>query len=217
MRLVDKLRRMLGKQADMDDPMMKLLSLNRVLRGWGNYYRAVNAQQQFRTIDDFVANQYFQWMARKTGTTREQQRAKGARYKRDDREVTLFQISSLKSERTSMNHERVWKYRHIGNPYLSDTILNKIAEEEQPIVDERDIHPIAREYNAIYLENRMRRFRMDGWKCRLCGNRVGLIVHHVERVPKGNVDPVTVHRVENLRTVCAACHKKVEKQPGLLQ
>jgi group II intron reverse transcriptase/maturase len=217
MRLVDKLRRMLGKHANSDDPMMKLLSLNRVLRGWGNYYKAVNAQQQFRTIDYIAKEQYFQWMARKTETTKEQQRAKGARYKREDLEVTLFELSSLKSERTSMDHKRVWKYRHIGNPYLSDTVLNKIIEEEQPIVNEREIHPLAKEYNKIYLENRMKRFRVDGWKCLLCGSRVNLIAHHVERVPKGDFDPVIVHRVENLRTVCTACHKKVEKQPSLLQ
>ncbi len=216
-RLVDKLCRMLGKHANSDDPMMKLMSLNRILQGWGNYYKAVNAQQQFRAIDYIAKEQYFQWMARKTETTKEYQRAKGARYKRDNLEVTLFELSSLKSERTSMEHKRVWKYRHIRNPYLSDTVQNRIIEEEQPIVNEREIHPLAKEYDEIYLENRMKQFRIDGWKCLLCNSRVNLIVHHIERVPKGNFDPVIIHRVENLRTVCTACHNKIKMQPSLLQ
>ena len=45
-RLKTKLQIMLGKRAWADQPVMKILALNRVLRGWANYYRYVNAYQQ---------------------------------------------------------------------------------------------------------------------------------------------------------------------------
>ena len=45
-RLTAKLQGMLGRRAVTDQPVMKILALNRVLKGWANYYRYVNAYQQ---------------------------------------------------------------------------------------------------------------------------------------------------------------------------
>ena len=64
-RLKNKLQLMLGPSARSDDPQMKIAALNRVLRGWANYYKAVNAYEQFRT-GDFLAGRLFQqWYCRK--------------------------------------------------------------------------------------------------------------------------------------------------------
>ena len=64
-RLKNKLQAMLGSDAWSDDPQMKIAAMNRVLRGWANYYKAVNSYQQFRT-GDFLAERLFrQWYRRK--------------------------------------------------------------------------------------------------------------------------------------------------------
>src|SRR2546428_9153929 len=51
LRLKYKLQAMLGPSAKSDDPQMKIAAMNKGLRGWANYYRAVNSHQQFSTGD----------------------------------------------------------------------------------------------------------------------------------------------------------------------
>ena len=47
-----------GQPRSRDEPHMKIAALNRVLRGWANYYTSVNSYQQFRT-GDFLAERLF--------------------------------------------------------------------------------------------------------------------------------------------------------------
>ncbi len=213
-RLVVKLQRMLSQYATADDPVMKIEALNRVLRGWANYYKAVNAQRQFG-YGDFVAMRwFFAWYQRKYQCSMQEcmrevlRRGERIVYNRGDSEVELFRMSSLRSMHTPMQHHVIWKYRHIKNPYLTDSYETCIDEEEQPVVDAREIHPIAKEYDEIYQINRLKAFERDEWHCIKCSERVGLVAHHIKPIPKGKFDPVYVHRVENLQTLCTDCHNK---------
>ena len=43
----------------------------------------------------------------------------------------------------------------------------------------------------------------DGWKCTKCGSRKNLDIHHVTPKSEGGK-----HRMENLITLCKACHNK---------
>jgi len=216
-RLVTKLQRMLGKQADADDPAMKIAALNRVLRGWANYYKAVNAKQQFLFGDYVIDNLYRSWYARKGNTnvteTLVQTRQNGRIvHIRDKTRIELFKMSSLPSMQTSTNGRAIFRYRHIENPYLTGSHVTCIDEEDQPLIDEREVHPIAYEYDETYLINRIKAFERDGWHCKKCSERVGLVAHHIEPVPVGKVfNPEWVHRVENLMTLCARCHKKIPR------
>jgi group II intron reverse transcriptase/maturase len=217
-RLVVKLQRMLSRYTTADDPVMKIEALNRVLRGWANYYKAVNAQQQFGYGDFVAIRWFFEWYQRKYQCNIQKCMRvvlrKGERivYNRGDSEVELFRMSSLQSMHTPMQHQVVWKYRHIENPYLKGSHVTSIDEEDQPLINARDIHPIAKEYDEIYQINRLKAFERDGWRCIKCSERTGLVAHHIKPVPKGKFDPVTVHRVENLQTLCIDCHNKVPKR-----
>lgn len=82
------------------------------------------------------------------------------------------------------------------------------------ILDAPEVQPIAPEYNdEIYLSNRLLAFERDEWRCRKCGSLENLQAHHVEPVPKGVVDSDTIHRLENLRTLCETCHHSLPRRP----
>ncbi|MDG6921560.1 MAG: HNH endonuclease [Nitrososphaerota archaeon] len=42
-------------------------------------------------------------------------------------------------------------------------------------------------------------------------NRDQLQAHHIEPVPRGTFDPMVVHRVENLQTLCSNCHSRLPR------
>ncbi|MGE0749340.1 MAG: HNH endonuclease [Variibacter sp.] len=48
--------------------------------------------------------------------------------------------------------------------------------------------------------------RRDGWKCRECGARGRLEVHHIERVRDR---PELAFQLDNLKTLCGRCHARV--------
>lgn len=216
-RLSAKLQGMLGRWAMADQPVMKILALNRVLRGWANYYRYVNAYQQYCNMDGLVDYLFRSWYLQRTGKRLmgeiilEGKTARGETF-----QVKLFKMISRPSEAISGNpmNPLFWKYRHIGNPYF-EGFETCIPDEDTPFVDAREIHPIAQEYGDIYLENRIRAFDRDGNRCTTpgCNERVNLVAHHIEPVPKNqDFDPKWVHKVENLVTKCTTCHKKIHRR-----
>jgi group II intron reverse transcriptase/maturase len=220
-RLKGKLQAMLGSSARSDDPHMKIAAMNRVLRGWANYYRAVNSFQQFRT-GDFLAERLFRpWYCRKykIGVRRylvDVLRNGRVVIWRGPVKAELFRMASLRGMHSTLNHRLIWKYRSIRNPYISENhSATSVSEEnDDPIVDAPNVMPIAPEYSdEIFLLNRLLAFERDGWKCTQCGSRERPQAHHIERVPMGTVfDPTVVHRVENLQTLCATCHNRLPKK-----
>ena len=212
LRLKNRLQTMLGRTAGSDDPQMKVAALNRVLRGWANYYKMVNAYQQFRT-GDYLAWRLFQkWYCRRHQIGIRRFLSSVGRdgrvvIRRGGVSTELYRMASNFSTHTSLNHKLKWKYRSIENPYISRGHITTIDGEESPMVETPAIQPIPSEYDEIYLSNRFQAFERDGWRCTRCGSQDNLHAHHVEPVPKGAFDPMVVHRVENLQTLCADCHK----------
>jgi RNA-directed DNA polymerase len=217
-RLKAKLQSMLGPSAGYDDPHIKIAALNRVLRGWANYYKTVNSYQQLWT-GDFLAERLFrQRYRRKYGIgVREylSKVGKGSRVVlwRGDAKAELYRMSSNKSAHTSLNSNLVWKYRSIKNPYIKpSTIVTSVTQADaNPIVDVPDIQLVNPRYDEPYPANRLLAFERDGWKCILCGSREDLQAHHIQPVPKGQFDPITVHRIEDLQTLCLGCHARLPK------
>lgn len=217
LRLGGKLQAMLGLCAYADDPMMKVAAMNRVLRGWANYYRAVNASQQFMAGDCSAERLFQRWYRRKYQMGVRQYLSEvyvegKIVIRRGTAKAELFRMTSNRSMHTSTNGNLIWKYRAIRNPYLKGNFSTNVADEDNPIVGVPDVHPIASEYDSeIYLNNRITAFERDGWKCTQCGSLGNLQAHHIEPVPRGSFDPSVVHRVENLQTLCTTCHGKMPK------
>jgi len=218
-RLKVKLQEMLGKEADQDDPQVKIAEINHVLIGWSGYFYRVNSYKQFLALDYYAKRLFLQWYcrSRKAGirealatVTINGQIA----YERAGKVKPLYRMSDRPSERTALNHEAVWKFRHIENPYFKGGLMtNDETEPEDPMAEAeavRTVHTIDKAYGPYYLENRIKAFRRDGWHCRLCPSRKQLVAHHIEPVPrKGKYDIYIVHSVDNLMTMCANCHQNL--------
>ena len=219
-RLRGKLQSMLGPSAFGDDPHMKIAALNRVLRGWANYYKAVNSGQQFRTGDFLTERLFRRWYCDKYKVgTKEYLATVLATGRvaiwRGLVKTELFRMASNKGMHTTLNHKLVWKYRAIRNPYIRATrpVISTLEAQDNPICDIREVQPLAPEYdNEIYLTNRLLAFERDGWKCTKCGSRENLQAHHIEAVPTETFDPIVVHGVENLQTLCADCHQRLPRK-----
>jgi hypothetical protein len=203
---------MLGVQANTDEPTMKIVALNRVLRGWASYYKTVNSYKQFRT-GDFLAQRLFcLWYCRKYKMGVRKYLSQVVRngrvaIPRGHGWAELYRMASNRSMHTPMNHKLVWKYRAITNPYIRREYNTTVENEESAFTDVPDVQPIPARYNdGIYSGNRLLALERDGWKCTQCGSQENLQAHHIEPVPKDQFDPIVIHRVENLRTLCAACH-----------
>ena len=218
-RLKGKLQAMLGSDAYGDDPHRKIAAMNRVLRGWGNYYKAVNSFQQFKT-GDFLAERLFsQWYCRKyqVGIHRyllETHTNGRVVMWRGPIKAELLRLTSLGCGHSNLNFRLCWKYRSIANSYINPrTAVTSISEtEDNPIIDVPDFQPTAVKYHdETYLVNRLLAFERDGWRCTKCGSQENLQAHHIEPVPKGTFDPMIVHRVENLQTLCADCHQHLPR------
>ena len=133
-RLNAKLQAMLGVRARSDDLQKKVAAVNRVLRGWANYYKAVNAYEQFEMGDSLARRLFQQWYCNKCQIRIRQFLSEvGAGRKvvvrKGQTTAELFQMTSIKSAHTALNHSLVWKYRHIGNPYINpDYLVTSISE-----------------------------------------------------------------------------------------
>ena len=217
-RLKTKLQEMLGKKADKDDPLMKVIELNRVLQGWSGYFCRVNSWKQFKALDYFASKLFLQWYCRsrkiglRKALSRIQHKGKIVIARDEGDAVWLYHMSEERpSQHTALKHHELWKYRHIGSPYLllEGAETNAATEPNDPMnaaVAVRNIHPIDKAYGEIYLCNRIVAMRRDGFRCRKCGSRGNLATHHIVPVTRrGNLNTATLHSADNL-TLCKDCH-----------
>ena len=209
---------MLGKEAEQDDPQIKVAEINQVLKGWSGYFYRVNSYKQFLALDYYAKQLFLQWYCRKYKVGIYQALAaiivnNKIAFERAEKVKLLYRMSDRPSEHTAKKYRENWKYRNISNPYLlGNAETNAETEPEDPMAEAaaiKNAHPIDIAYGAIYLRNRIMAFRRDGWRCRDCKKRSKhLVANHVIPVPRrGKYDPKIVHRVDNLRTMCANCHR----------
>ena len=219
-RLRNKLQSMLQWYAYRDDPQMKIAAMNRVLRGWANYYKAFNSFEQFSTADYLAERLFRRWYCAKYQIGVREYLSKVLSHervaiRRESVKVELFRMTDLRSIHATLNYRLTWKYKSIKNPYIrASTAVTSITEsDDSPIADVPEIQPLTGAYSdETYLSNRFLAFERDGWKCTWCGSQENLQAHHIEPVPKGIFDPMVVHRVENLQTLCADCHRKLARE-----
>ena len=180
----------------------KFLALNMYLRGWANYYRyAYKASQTFNRLDHLAYQQMARWLARKY---RCKLKAILRRYgRRVDGVITLAtdhialqRVSRLGSVQPLRRRTIPPVYEQPGTEAVRETAFGL---EQTWYGDEQ---------RAGMADLRQSCLWQDGWRCQVCGKRLlgsKAQVDHVRPVRRFK-RAKSAHRVENLQTLCPACH-----------
>lgn len=201
-RLCDTIRKMTNRAVGWEPVPEKIQAMNRVLRGWGNYYRHVSSSQDYKALDWWVSQRMLGWLlSRHKGMGK---RVLLARYyvcqgKRknwsagEERErVYLFMLRDIEHS--------AYRKKKRGNPYLEDG-TGAIAGQRQmesPHLETWDGTTSSRK--AGWWRMRAKALMRDGYHCTRCGSTEELEVHHIN--PSGGDE------LDNLQTLCQHCHEE---------
>lgn len=201
-RLKDKIRQMTnGRQ--ISDPYLKLLALNRVLRGWILYYRHANVKEIAHKLDWWVYPRFTHWLQNHHGwgvrrVLAEYEYQQYGRRKNlavpngQGRLVFLYRMCDLPLT-------RYWT-RNYPNPYINaERIVTQIEDETATPLKTTAWQGGSR--HAEWQELRRQTLQRDGYTCQHCNSTSGLEVHHLKARHQGGTDSP-----ENLTTWCEVCH-----------
>lgn len=207
-RLKSKIRWMTSSTRVGDNVEHKFIALNRILRGWINYFRHVSAKQTAQELDWWVNQRVVIWLLHKhkLGIRRVLQlykmRERNAQHDRDNLAVKDGQGTYLFLYRMSDMPIRPYRYnRPHPNPYLTETATT-LSDDEIPVPD--GTWSGASE-SAKWRDRRAEMLERDEYRCQQCGSPINLDGHHLQAKKNGGDDAL-----ENLQTLCERCHVKTE-------
>ena len=184
-------------------PLEKLRGLNRVMRGWNQYYEYVNATRTASKLTFWANKRFFLWLQKrhKKGARwvirTYRQREKKGQYNRWNLGVKnemgqveyLYQMPDL--------HRHIYYARKYPHPYLNEQPPPPFQNTAFPVQWEGRTTPDKAEWAEIRLAVLAR----DGYRCTRCGSTDNLHVHHIHSRRKGGTQ-----QIDNLQTLCESCH-----------
>ena len=188
-------------------PEMRFKSLNRVIRGWGNYYRHVSFKHEAHKLDFWINERVLIWLQSKHD-------GKGVRWilrQYRHREVT-DQYNRWNLGVQGSNGEmifitklsdiplRPYRRKNPKNPYLTAIEVPIINELDTPFVEPSVVN-IAPD-KMKWAETRTEVLKRDGYRCVRCGSTELLDVHHKIARQHGGTDDL-----DNLEVLCRKCHQ----------
>ena len=198
-RLRDTIQRMTDRALVWEPVPDKLNAINRVLRGWGNYYKNVSSSLIRSKLDWYVSQRMLKWLGErhkgmgKRAILKKYYIRQGKRKNwgcKDGQEmVYLFMLRDIQHS----NYPR----KRRNNPYLEDN-PNPNFELETPHIDAWDGTTSRRK--AEWWEARNQALIRDNHRCTHCGSTEELEVHHLK--PSGG------NSLDNLQTLCQKCHEQ---------
>jgi len=203
-RLRDKVKQMTTRRSLFDMPEQKLKAINRVTRGWVNYYRNVSFIKIANKLDWWVNGRFFLWLKKKhrVGARRIMEMYRIREPRGNSSRWTL----GIKDQRGEMVYlyqmadtPRI-KYHSLKrtNPYLDeDSLPMQLHDEPFPEVWTGASNP---EYEELEIAKRQALER-DGYRCVRCGSQEKIQVHHIQAL----CDEGT-NELDNLETLCERCH-----------
>jgi group II intron reverse transcriptase/maturase len=197
---------------------MKFKSLNRIIRGWGNYYRHVSFTHDAKELDYWLNERVFIWLQNKHHGKKVGVRRLLDRYKR--REVTKrynrwnFAVDDAQTGQpifiAKLGDIPLTRYRRAkpAHPYLEAREVLSMEEPETPFLEPPVINlpPKALAWRV----KREEVLRRDQRKCVKCGKTLTqLDVHHEQARREGGTDDK-----RNLASLCKDCHYQTPNYGG---
>lgn len=205
-RYKDKIRTLLAEPQV--DVVNKIRALNRVIRGWANYYRHVQTTRLRQALEHWTFWAVWRWLKRKHGgklgekaiyrqyySARNQQGVKALGYGN----VFLFHMDAIRFQRYYLPKGG------IQNPYLNPNSADLTIVGDEPIEEGTWNGLSAQNTYAIARQDLLRR---TGLVCQQCGHHFPpdqLHAHHVQAQQDGGT-----HKQNNLQLLCRECHKTTE-------
>jgi RNA-directed DNA polymerase len=201
-RLKAKIRQMTNGQ-QISDPYLKVVALNRVLRGWILYYRYANVKDIAHKLDWWIYRRLTHWLKRhhKWSTRRvlaeyehqqHGQRKNLAVRNGQGRPIFLYRMSDLAIKR--------YRTRNYPNPYIdADRLVTQVEGEANSPLKTTTWQGGCR--HAEWRELRRQILQRDKYACQCCGGTDYLEIHHIKARHQGGADSP-----ENLITLCEVCH-----------
>ncbi len=200
-RLRDTIQKMTGRALAWEPVSEKVKAINRVLRGWGNYYRQVSSSDAREKLDWYVSQRMLKWLCKrhkgvgKRAILRMYYIRQGTRKNWGTGEgqgkVYLFMLRDIQHS--------AYRRKKPNNPYLDeDTSPVSGYEMEDPHI--QTWNGTLGKNKAEWLEARSNVLRRDNYRCTQCGSTEELEIHHLK--------PTGGNRLDNLCTLCQKCHGK---------
>jgi RNA-directed DNA polymerase len=180
----------------------KIRAINRVLRGWGNYYRHVSSSRVREKLDWWVSQRMLKWLC---------QRHKGLGKRKILAQYNIRQGGRRRNWGTGEGADKTYllllrdvKYsayrrKKRANPYLDiETETLPGWQLDNPHVKTWD--GTTNQHKAEWWTIRTQALKRDHYQCIMCGSTEELHIHHIK--PSGG------DRMGNLLTLCHSCHKQ---------
>jgi RNA-directed DNA polymerase len=194
------------RQTFYQSPLEKIDGLNRVMRGWNQYYEYVNATSTANKLTYWANDRLFIWLKKRhkkggrwvVATYRH--REEHGRHKRwnlgvkDDKGqmVFLYHMTDL--------HRHYYYSRTHPHPYLSKSV-SLATSDETPFPAHWDGRTTPDK--ADWADLRLMVLARDSHRCGQCGSTAHLHVHHIRsRRHRG------ANEMGNLQTLCDRCHAR---------
>jgi len=209
-RLKAKIRLMTSHSRSLDNPYLKFVALNQILRGWIAYYQHCNVKDMASSLQFWVNSRVAHWLAdhHRCGI-----RKALAMYQQTDEGRQNFAVKTPKGGHLFLYHmDRLPITRYVDhtrtNPYLGEWSTTPALPEEPDL-------SLTHTWNGSerfqgWLEARTQRLDHDEWRCTDCGSTENLDVHHLH-ARNWHTRQQGQEEIEQLRTLCEPCHVKLHQ------
>jgi len=213
-----KIKEMTRSTTYRDDVLLKLRALNAVVRGWANYYRAVNAATTFGDLDRYVWLRLRKWLQGKYRLSPRQVERYHMRRRAGPRGGELnfaaYDASTGKwvwrflATDTKLVHYRPRFKQHWPNPFLETVKVEPyVLPTLKTMWTGNTDAPLYEAARRVVLE------RAKG-VCERCGRAGKLTVHHIHRVGRSTRDQAD-NRPEMMQALCSACQAQEHRAENI--
>jgi RNA-directed DNA polymerase len=199
-RIRTKIRKITDKSTHNDSVNAKIMALNRVLRGWSQYYQYTSkAGLRFNRVSHLTFWRFAHWLGRKFKLKMTQV----MRQYRQEHSLGVGKYTLIKLPTKARHYQKAFLK---PNPYLES---DGICREKLPT----ETYWTGCEIRPGWLDLRPLVLERDDYLCQRCGIRVTSRSAEVDhkRPYRRYKSTINANNLDNLQTLCVSCHKQKTK------